>query len=212
MRHSPSWNAREVSCGKTDNLSKSRWPLHGREIFSRRILRSTPVLIDFTGTDRAIPWTVREGRAGHYLSRCYGPGRKNRGDNSELFNMAYLAIRGSGAVNGVSRLHGEVSRQLFAPLFPRWPQAEVPIAHVTNGVHVPSWDSAEADELWTELRERPLAGARETWTKYPHPDRRLWQFRTAARDALVEYVREQISRQLRRRRIARNGRKAKDVV
>lgn len=48
-------------------------------------------------------------------------GRRNPHDASEPFNMAYLAIRGSGAVNGVSRLHGEVSRHLFGPLFPRWP-------------------------------------------------------------------------------------------
>ena len=54
------------------------------------------------------------------------------------------------AINGVSRLHGEVSRRIFQPLFPRWPQDEVPIAHVTNGVHVPTWDSAEADRIWTE--------------------------------------------------------------
>ena len=73
--------------------------------------------------------------------------------------MAYLAIRGSGAVNGVSRLHGKVSRRLFLPLFPRWPEDEVPIGHVTNGVHMPTWDSAEADDLWTEsLWKGPLAG------------------------------------------------------
>ena len=64
--------------------------------------------------------------------------------------MAYLAIRGSGAVNGVSRLHGKVSRQLFEPLFPHWPADEVPVGHVTNGVHMPTWDSAAADDLWTE--------------------------------------------------------------
>ena len=63
------------------------------------------------------------------------------------FNMAYLAIRGSGAVNAVSRLHGEVSRHLFAPLFPLWPVAAVPVAHVTNGVHMPTLDSAAADEI-----------------------------------------------------------------
>ena len=58
--------------------------------------------------------------------------------------MAYLAIRGSGAVNGVSRLHGKVSRHLFEPIFPQWPAGEVPVGHVTNGVHMPSWDSAAA--------------------------------------------------------------------
>jgi glycogen phosphorylase len=77
-------------------------------------------------------------------------GREKPNDSSESFNMAYLAVRGSGAVNGVSRLHGEVSRQIFWPLFPRWPQDEIPVGYVTNGVHVPTWDSAPADKLWTE--------------------------------------------------------------
>ena len=75
-------------------------------------------------------------------------GRRNPADGNEPFNMAYLAIRGSGAVNGVSRLHGAVSRALFQPLFPRWPAEEVPVGHVTNGVHVPTWDSDEAHQLW----------------------------------------------------------------
>src|SRR6202034_2545316 len=75
-------------------------------------------------------------------------GRRDRNDSSEPFNMAYLAIRGSGAVNGVSRLHGQVSRRIFQGLFPRWPEVEVPVTHVTNGVHMPTWDSAEADRLW----------------------------------------------------------------
>src|ERR1700687_4607347 len=77
-------------------------------------------------------------------------GRRDQNDSSEPFNMAYLAIRGSGAVNGVSQLHGQVSRQLFQPLFPRWPTGQVPVGHVTNGVHMPSWDSAAADDLWTK--------------------------------------------------------------
>src|ERR1019366_9745152 len=77
-------------------------------------------------------------------------GRQNPDDANEPFNMAYLATRGSGAVNGVSRLHGRVSRHIFAPLFPRWPEAEVPVGHVTNGVHMPTWDSIAADDLWTE--------------------------------------------------------------
>ena len=74
-------------------------------------------------------------------------GRKNPDDPSEPFNMAYLALRGSGAVNVVSRLHGKVSRHIFEPLFPRWPEDEVPVGYVTNGVHMPTWDSAAADDL-----------------------------------------------------------------
>ena len=75
-------------------------------------------------------------------------GGETRQDSSEPFNMAYLALRGSGAVNGVSQLHGQVSRRIFQSLFPRWPEIEVPVTYVTNGVHTPTWDSAEADRLW----------------------------------------------------------------
>jgi starch phosphorylase len=126
-------------------------------------------------------------------------GRQNPNDSSEPFNMAYLAIRGSGAVNGVSRLHGKVSRHLFEPLFPHWPAGEVPIGHVTNGVHMPTWDSAAADDLWTEVcgKERWL-GAADTLEQDIRrvSDARLWEFRTDASTVLVEYARERLSKQL----------------
>src|SRR5277367_6006572 len=109
------------------------------------------------GFDRFAP-TLVEQYLGRYAKEKLGislhdllaMGRLNPNDSSESFNMAYLAIRGSGAVNGVSRLHGKVSRHLFEPLFPNWPADEVPIGYVTNGVHMPTWDSAAADELWTK--------------------------------------------------------------
>jgi glycogen phosphorylase len=72
-------------------------------------------------------------------------GRNNPEDASEPFNMAYLAIRGSGAVNAVSELHGKVSRRTFSSLFDGWPLSEIPVGHVTNGVHTPTWDSVAAD-------------------------------------------------------------------
>ncbi len=126
-------------------------------------------------------------------------GRQNSNDSSESFNMAYLAIRGSGAVNGVSRLHGKVSRHLFEPLFPQWPADEVPVGHVTNGVHMPTWDSAPADDLWTEAcgKDRWL-GATKTMEKDIRrvSDARLWQFRVAASRSLVEFTRERLSREL----------------
>lgn len=126
-------------------------------------------------------------------------GRENPDDPSEPFNMAYLAIRGSGAVNGVSRLHGQVSRRIFQSLFPRWPQVEVPIAHVTNGVHIPSWESGAADALWTTT-----CGAerwRQTLTTIERDvasasDGELWALRTAARKVLVDYARERMVRQV----------------
>ena len=126
-------------------------------------------------------------------------GRQNPDDASESFNMAYLAVRGSGAVNGVSRLHGQVSRHLLQPLFPRWPEEEVPVGHVTNGVHVPSWDSPEADDLWTKAcSKNRWLGTTDTLEQDIRcvSDARLWGFRTAASKALVAYTRERLSRQL----------------
>jgi starch phosphorylase len=120
-------------------------------------------------------------------------GRQHPGDASESFNMAYLAIHGSGGINGVSRLHGQVSRHLFEPLFDRWPTEEVPVAHVTNGVHMPSWESAAADDCWTE------ACGKERWTSTTErlgecilrtSDARLWKMRTIARTSLINYIRE----------------------
>jgi glycogen phosphorylase len=137
-------------------------------------------------------------RLGIGVDQLLGLGRANPEDHGEPFNMAYLAVRGCGIVNGVSRLHGQVSRRIFQPLFPRWPQAEVPIGHVTNGVHVPSWDSAEADTLWTESCGKgrwlgdleKLKEGLECLT-----EEALWTFRTRCRSALVERVRERIARQ-----------------
>ncbi len=126
-------------------------------------------------------------------------GRQNPDDPSESFNMAYLALRGSGAVNAVSRLHGSVSRRLFEPLFPHWPADEVPVGHVTNGVHMPTWDSALADDLWTQACGKDRwQGTTETLERDIRgvSDGDLWQFRTAATRSLVEYARERLSRQL----------------
>jgi starch phosphorylase len=125
-------------------------------------------------------------------------GRQNPEDNSEPFNMAYLAVRGSGQVNGVSKLHGKVSRQIFQPLFPRWPQEEVPIGSVTNGIHVATWDSAEADALWTSA-----CGVKRWRGDRPAEDdirqisnQQIWQLRTAGRRDLIERMRKRYQSQL----------------
>ncbi|MEI9939409.1 MAG: alpha-glucan family phosphorylase [Pseudomonadota bacterium] len=125
-------------------------------------------------------------------------GRQNPADVDEPFNMAYLAIRGSGAVNGVSRLHGQVSRHIFQALFPGWPEAEVPVAHVTNGVHTPSWDSPEADLLWTKISGPGVwQGSLQSIEKQLETasDQELWAMRAANRTRLVEYARERSAQQ-----------------
>jgi starch phosphorylase len=158
------------------------------------------------GFDRFAPALIEqylgryaEQRLGITVHDLLALGRQNPNDASEPFNMAYLAIRGSGAVNGVSQLHGRVSRHLFEQLFTHWPTDEVPVGHVTNGVHMPTWDSAAADDLWTETcgKDRWL-GATETLAQDMRrvSDIKLWQFRTAASRTFVDYVRERLSRQL----------------
>lgn len=126
-------------------------------------------------------------------------GRQNPDDNSEPFNMAYLAIHGSGGVNGVSSLHGRVSRHLFEPLFYRWPTEEVPVGHVTNGVHMPSWETAASDQLWTEASgEGRWKGSTEILGQaiLGLSDARIWAMRTAARSSLIDYIRERLAGQL----------------
>lgn len=125
-------------------------------------------------------------------------GRRNATDGNERFNMAYLAIRGSGRVNGVSRLHGQVSRNIFQPLFPRWPQEDIPVGHITNGIHVPSWDSQAADTLWTSTCGKARwVGTLETLCSQINclHDETLWSFRVSQRATLIDYVRRRLVRQ-----------------
>ena len=125
-------------------------------------------------------------------------GRQNPEDTSEPFNMAYLAVHGSCQVNGVSKLHGQVSRQIFQPLFPHWPQAEVPIGSVTNGIHVPTWDSEAADALWTTAcGKKRWRGDRPVEDDIRQlPDTRLWQMRTEGRRTLIDHMRKRYACQL----------------
>jgi starch phosphorylase len=133
------------------------------------------------------------------LDELLGLGRLDPGDRGEPFNMAYLALRGCGHVNGVSRLHGEVSRPLFGPLFPGWPFREVPVGSITNGVHVPTWDSEPAHQLWsrTFTRGKWLDHLEEASAAIAQvSDEDLWRFRAEARQQLVEYVRRRLHRQV----------------
>jgi starch phosphorylase len=143
--------------------------------------------------------TYAENQLGISFRDLMALGRQNPDDDNEPFNMAYLAIRGSGAVNGVSRLHGKVSRTIFQPLFSRWPQEEVPIGYVTNGIHVPTWDSKASDALWTkhcgkgrwlDTTEKVEEAIRQV------TDAELWAMRRASRCTLIEYVRGRYARQL----------------
>lgn len=129
-------------------------------------------------------------------------GRVDGNQRGAPFNMAYLAMRTCGVANGVSRLHGEVSRRIFQPLYPHWPQAEVPVGHVTNGIHVPSWDSPWADEIWTDVGGKgrwlgDVEGLTDAVAEID--DARLWSFLGQERADLVNYARSRLARQMAQR-------------
>ena len=116
---------------------------------------------------------------------------------------------------GVSRLHGEISRQIFQPLFPRWPACEVPVGQITNGVHVPTWDSAEADRLWTKSL------GKERWRLPPAigfdgiagvSDQELWAMRGKSRNRVVRVARRYLTTQLRGRGLALGAVREADTV
>jgi starch phosphorylase len=158
------------------------------------------------GFDRFAPELIEQylgryakNRLGITTEQLLALGRANPQDWSESFNMAYLAIRGSGAVSGVSRLHGTVSRQIFGSLFPRWAEDEVPVGYITNGVHMPTWNSRQAEGLWK------AAGGPNCWELSDGAaaermrqvsDAELWRFRNEARADLIDSARAHLSRML----------------
>src|SRR5260221_1543944 len=126
-------------------------------------------------------------------------GRENMGAY-ELYSMAVLAINLSSAANGVARLHGEVTRDMWQWMYPGLPKEEVPIGHVTNGIHVESWTSREMGSLFDRYldpswREAPSNAA--TWADVEKiPDAELWRTHERRRERLVAFCRQRLVRQL----------------
>lgn len=112
-------------------------------------------------------------------------------------NMALLAMNMSGRFNGVSQIHQKVTQTLFRDYFPRWPTDDVPAEYVTNGVHTPSWDSPEADALWTrtcgqDRWRQPMASPCPVMAA---DDAELWEMRGAQRKRLITYLRRRLAGQ-----------------
>lgn len=112
----------------------------------------------------------------------------------DQFNMTSLAMRSSGSINAVSQLHGKVSREMFAPMWPDMAVDDRPIGAITNGVHVPTWVAGTLSTLfeqylspaWLEQYEDP-----DIWRRVLEiPDDVLWSARQVLRTALFEFVRE----------------------
>ena len=138
------------------------------------------------------------------------------GGDPAVFNMAVMGMRLAQRVNGVSRLHGEVSRQMFTGLWPGFDTAEVPIGSVTNGVHAPSWVAPEILNL-VQAGETAQAAARVahggragradlvpaedgfSWASAGADPARIWEIRTLLRARLVEQARRRLRASWRQR-------------
>ena len=133
------------------------------------------------------------GDLGAYRERFLSLGHYDNG-GGPMFNMTALAMRTAGAVNGVSQLHGEVTRRMWQPIWPERPIDTLPIRALTNGVHVPTWISAEIANLlerhlgpeWLDHHDEP------DWCDrvLAIPDEELWAARQSLRGFLFTFVRE----------------------
>jgi starch phosphorylase len=132
-----------------------------------------------------------------------GMGRQNPKDNNEQFCMTVLALRLANISNGVSRLHGTVSRKMWKNLWPDLPEAEIPITSITNGIHTRSWLAPEMIQLYDrylgiQWEERPTDHS--IWKRVDHiPDAELWRTHERRRERLVAFARRRLKAQLKRR-------------
>ncbi|NLI72574.1 MAG: glycosyltransferase family 1 protein [Bacteroidales bacterium] len=121
-------------------------------------------------------------------------GKANPGSD-EKFNMSTFACNTSQEVNGVSWLHGEVSKKMFAPIWKGYFPEESHVGYVTNGVHMPTWTSSEWKALYvkyfTKSFYQDLSNA-SIWEKIQQvPDQEIWNIRTSLKYKLVDHIREQ---------------------
>ena len=143
-------------------------------------------------------------------------GRYRPDDPSDSFCPTVLALRLAGARNGVSRLHGAVTRNQWGGLWPRLPLSEVPIGHVTNGIHFKSWISTEVEEL-LDRRLGPswktTPGSPDSWKELlGTEDEGLWDARCRARARLIEFTRVRRNEQLARRGADKTHLAAADAI
>ncbi|NUQ00566.1 MAG: alpha-glucan family phosphorylase, partial [Armatimonadetes bacterium] len=129
-------------------------------------------------------------------------GRENPDDPEEPFCMTVLALKLASHSNGVSALHGEVSRKMWVDCYPHVPEQEIPITHVTNGVHAKSWVSGEMAELLDRYcgprwADDPMD--RAVWERVQQiPDEELWRTHERRRERLVAFARQRLRTQLER--------------
>ncbi|CAN5807881.1 glycosyltransferase family 1 protein [soil metagenome] len=143
------------------------------------------------------PWL---GRLGLDMEGLLALGRENTADQKEFFSMAVLAIRTSRFCNGVSALHGEVSRGMWKNMWPGTPQQDVPIGHVTNGVHARFWLSAELTRLFDRYlgdRWQVAPQDKSAWTGIAEiPDEEIWSAHQRRKEHTLAWCRRRVRAQM----------------
>ncbi|HEX2936356.1 MAG TPA: alpha-glucan family phosphorylase [Bacteroidales bacterium] len=125
-----------------------------------------------------------------------GLGKVNAYDPHEKFSMSVLAANISQEINGVSRLHGKVSKKMFGSMWPGYIPDELHIDYVTNGVHYPTWTAKEWRQLYEthldkDFLRKQLDSA--TWDKiYDIPDKEIWKIRNNQRRKLIDYIKDKM--------------------
>jgi glycogen phosphorylase len=133
-----------------------------------------------------------------------GLGRQNPADPHEPFGMTVLAIRLANVANGVSKLHGRVSRKMWKNIWPSLPETEVPITSITNGIHTQSWLSSDIIQLYDRYLGRSWRdgrpGTADLWKRVEQiPDAELWRSHERRRERLVAFARQRVKTQLKAR-------------
>ncbi|PJF41773.1 MAG: alpha-glucan phosphorylase [Phototrophicales bacterium] len=150
--------------------------------------------------DEHFPWLWKE--LGLTREQFHDLGREPMGDY-DLFSLPVMALKMSAATNGVSRLHGEVSRNMWQWMFPEVPENEVPIGHVTNGIHVHTWLSREMANLFDRYLDpawRVEPSLDHIWHDVERiPDPELWRVKSQRRARLVAFARARLRAQLEER-------------
>jgi starch phosphorylase len=122
------------------------------------------------------------------------------GGDPAVFNMAVMGLRLAGRANGVSLLHGEVSRGMFSGLWPGFEGADIPITSITNGVHAPTWVARPVMDLAREIMGPEFTDEAQGWERLGEiSDERFWEVKRALRNALVEEARDRLRESWRSR-------------
>ncbi|HID97649.1 MAG TPA: glycosyltransferase family 1 protein [Thermodesulfobacteriaceae bacterium] len=189
-------------------------------------VRSTSIFTTHTpvpaGIDRFPPDLIRRyfgklaDQLGIGIDALIDLGRIRPGDQSEDFCMAVLAIKMAARTNGVSKLHGEVSRKMWSSIWPQITPHEVPISHITNGVHTLTWLSNEMSRLYERYlgsRWKDEPDNHAIWQRVEHiPAFELWRSRERLRERLISFARMRLKKQLKAKGAAHYELKQADEV